>query len=111
MKVFLTGGTGFLGKRVAARLAQAGHEVRALVRPSSPRGRMPEGVATTPGDVTDTDSLARGAAGCDAIVHSAALVKMWARDRQQFDRINVGGLANILEIARRTGAKRILYTS
>jgi farnesol dehydrogenase len=111
MKVFLTGGTGFLGKRVAARLAAAGHTVRALVRPSSPRGRMPETVATTPGDVTDLGSLERGAEGCDAIVHSAALVKMWVRDRRDFDRINVEGLANILEAGRRAAVQRILYTS
>ena len=111
MKVFLTGGTGFLGKRIAGRLAQTGHEVRALVRPSSPRARMPDGVITTPGDVTDTDSLLRGAAGCDAIVHSAALVKMWVRDRGQFDRINVGGLRNVLDAAARAGVNRIVYTS
>src|SRR5678815_5090123 len=111
MKIFITGGTGFLGKRVAARLAQAGHEVRALARPSSPRQSFPSGITVTPGDVTDIDSLVKGATGCDAVVHSAALVKMWVRDRGEFDRINVGGLRNILEASRRTGVKRILYTS
>ena len=85
--------------------------MRALVRPSSSRGTLPAGITAAPGDVTDTDSLVQGASGCDAIVHSAALVKMWVRDRGAFDRVNVGGLNNILEAARRTGIKRVLYTS
>jgi farnesol dehydrogenase len=72
---------------------------------------MPEGVETAPGDVTDPAGLQRGIDGCDVIVHSAALVKMWARDRGAFDRINVGGLRNILEAGRRAGVSRILYTS
>src|SRR5262245_49063405 len=111
MRIFLTGGTGFLGKRLAARLAGAGHQVHALVRPSSPRAKLPDGVEATLGDVTDVDSLARGAEGCDAIVHAAALVKMWVRDRCAFDQVNVGGLRNVLEAARRAGVKRVLYTS
>jgi len=109
MKIFLTGGTGFLGKRIARRLAEAGHDVRALVR--RPATIMPAGVTPVPGDVTDAASLARGAEGCDAIVHSAALVKMWVRDRGQFDRVNVDGLRSVLAAGRRAGVGRILYTS
>lgn len=111
MKIFMTGGTGFLGKRMAERLTTAGHQVRALARPSPNPRRMPPGVETVPGDVTDMESLERGMSGCDTIVHSAALVKMWVRDRSVFDRINVGGLHNILAVARRAGVSRILYTS
>lgn len=111
MKVFLTGGTGFLGKRIARRLAEAGHEVRALARPSRAPRRMPQGVVTVEGDVTDPDSLMRGASGCEAILHAAGLVKMWVPDRRDFDRINVGGLTNVLETGRRLGVRRILYTS
>jgi len=112
MRLFLTGGTGFLGKRVAAGLAAAGHEVRALVRPAPATFRkMPERVIAVSGDVTDLPSLERGAQGCDAIVHLAALVKMWVPDRRDFDRVNVEGLKNILEVGRRAGVRRILYTS
>src|SRR5262245_27620 len=111
MRIFLTGGTGFLGRGMAARLATAGHEVRALVRPGRARREFPPGVAAVEGDVLDADSLTRGASGCDAILHCAALVKMWVPDRSAFDRVNVGGLRNILEAARRSGVRRILYTS
>ena len=111
MKIFMTGATGFVGKRVAARLAAAGHEVRALVRPASAHPQLPSGVASVPGDVRDAASVQRGAAGCDAIVHGAALVKMWVRDRSQFDAINVGGLRHILEAARAGGVRKVLYVS
>lgn len=111
MKIFLTGGTGFLGKRVAGRLAEAGHQVRALVRPRPRPVAMPPGVETVPGDVLDASTLDAGAQGAEAIVHCAALVKMWMPDRSQFDRVNVGGLLNVLAAAERCGAGRVLYTS
>ena len=90
MKIFMTGGTGFLGKRMAKRLVDAGHQVRALARLSPTPRRMPPGVEMVGGDVTDPESLKSGMSGCDTVVHSAALVKMWVRDRSVFDRINVG---------------------
>jgi farnesol dehydrogenase len=112
MTVFLTGGTGFLGQRIARRLTEAGHTVVALARPGrAARELLPAGVRLAEGDVTDPASVLRAAEGCDTIVHAAALVKMWVRDAGQFDRVNVGGLRHVLEAARRLGVRRILYTS
>lgn len=110
MKVLLTGGTGFLGKTVAARLLAAGHEARLLVRRGNPRRELPDGVETAPGDVTDRDSLARAAQGCQAMLHMAALVKMWMPDRGTYDAVNVGGLENALAVASAAGI-RLVYTS
>lgn len=111
MKILMTGGTGFVGKRIASRLAGAGHEVRALARPSPSPRRMPPGVQIVAGDVTDRGSLQQAMKGCDTVVHSAALVKMWVRDRADFDRTNIGGLRNILATAEEAGVGRVLYTS
>lgn len=108
MKVLLTGGTGFLGRNVAAALAAAGHELRFLVRQPAPEG-LPAG-ELAPGDVTDAASLRAAAAGCGAVLHLAALVKMWAPERERFDEVNVGGLRNALAAAREAGA-RLVYTS
>jgi NAD+-dependent farnesol dehydrogenase len=110
VKVLLTGGTGFLGKRVAHALVNAGHGLRLLARPTSLRAGLPEGAELAPGDVTDAGSMVRAAQGCDAVVHLAALVKVWVPDATAFERVNVGGLQNALRAAKEAGA-RLVYTS
>ncbi len=113
MKILVTGGTGFLGRRTVAELVARGHAVRLLVRAGSSRERFPAGVEFATGDVTDRGSLvaaASGSGGCDAILHAAALVKILA-PAEEFDRINVGGLSNVLAAARATGVERITYVS
>ncbi len=109
MRVLLTGGTGFLGRSVARRLRVAGHDLRLLARPSAKLDGLPEAEIVT-GDVTDRDSMRRAAEGCAAILHMAAVVKMWAPDPGVFDAVNVGGLRHALDASRDAGA-RLVYTS
>jgi farnesol dehydrogenase len=110
VKVLLTGGTGFLGKNVARRLAAAGHAVRVLARGSSNLEGLPEKAEIAKGDVTDAESLVRAAEGVGAVFHMAALVKNWVPDPERFDRVNVGGFRNALGAAKANGA-RLVYTS
>ena len=110
MKVLLTGGTGFLGKNVARALAAAGYELRLLVRANSNRSLLPENAEFVNGDVTDAGSLLRAAQGCGAVLHMAALVKMWDPQPRRFDECNIGGLWNAVDAARQAGA-RLVYTS
>jgi len=110
MKVLVTGGTGFLGRRIVSELAPR-HALRLLVRRGSLRERFPAGVEFAEGDVTDRESLKRAVAGCDAVVHAAALVKILAPP-EQFDRVNVGGLENVLAAAEAAGTvTRMVYVS
>jgi farnesol dehydrogenase len=109
MNILVTGGTGFLGRRVVSELSGR-HALRLLVRRGSSRDRFPAGVEFAEGDVTDRASLARAMAGCDAVLHAAALVKILA-PREEFDRINVGGLENVLAAAEAAGVGRLLYVS
>jgi farnesol dehydrogenase len=110
MKILLTGGTGFLGRRIVAELSPH-HALRLLVRRGSSRDRFPAGVEFAEGDVTDRLGLSKALAGCDAVVHAAALVKILA-PRAEFDRINVGGLENVLAAAEASGSvERMLYVS
>lgn len=66
--VFLTGGTGYLGSRLAARLLSRGHEVRALVRPGSER-RAASGCRIIPGDALDHRTYAAQVRPADTFVH------------------------------------------
>ena len=110
MKVLLTGATGFLGRAVARRLAARGHALRVLARPTSRLEGLPEGFEVAAGDVTDALSMSAAADGCDAVVHMAALVKIWVPDARRFEAVNVGGLENALAAARAASA-RLVYTS
>jgi NAD+-dependent farnesol dehydrogenase len=110
MRVLLTGATGFLGRRVAHSLAAHGHQLSVLARPTSRCEGLPEAAGVVTGDVTDAASVARAAEGCRAVVHMAALVKVWVPDEERFEAVNVGGLENVLAASRAAGA-RLVYTS
>ncbi len=111
MRVLLTGGTGYLGRAIARALARRGHG--AVIFARSARAAVEGGLPGTAidGDVRDATALADAAAGCDALCHTAALVSVWRRRREDFDEVNVGGLRNALDAAARHGIDRIVYTS
>jgi nucleoside-diphosphate-sugar epimerase len=99
MKVFLTGGSGFLGSWVAEQLTAEGHTVRALVRPRSDKRsleKLPR-LEFAPGAVEDPASLKPAMKGVDAVVHVAGIVK--ARRAAGFLGGNTQGAKNRLEAA------------
>jgi NAD+-dependent farnesol dehydrogenase len=108
MRVLITGATGFLGRTLVAAFQAAGHSTVAFSRHARASGVPGE---TADGDVRDPSALARAVSGCDAICHSAALVSVWRKRREDFDDINVGGLQHVLDVGRAAGITRILYTS
>jgi NAD+-dependent farnesol dehydrogenase len=108
MKILVTGGTGYLGRALVRAYAARGHELVVFSRHAS-RSGLPGTLVD--GDVRDRPALERAAAGCGAISHSAALVSIWRRRREDFDEVNVGGLRNVLDVAAALGTARVLYTS
>ena len=110
MKVLVTGGTGYLGRAIVRALAARGHDVVVFARTATRSGLT--GVRDlVDGDVRDRAALERAVSGCDAVSHSAALVSIWRRRREDFDEVNVGGLRNVLDAADAHRVSRILYTS
>jgi dihydroflavonol-4-reductase len=110
--VLVTGGSGFLGSAVVRALVARGLRVRALVRPTSPRGNL-DGLDCTvvPGDLTDQDSLRAALQGVRFLFHVAADYRLWARDPATILRVNVEGTANLMREALAAGVERIVYTS
>lgn len=109
-RIFLTGGTGYLGGAILARLLEDGHGLRLLVRKTPIISASPM-LETVSGDLSDVDHLAAHMQGCDAAIHSAALVTSWARDSAEFYRTNVQGLANVITAAKKSGIGTLIYTS
>jgi len=108
VQVLVTGSTGYLGRAIVSALRQSGHAVVAYGRSASTSG-LP--ATTIDGDIRDAAGVVRAARACNAIIHAAALVAVWRRQPREFDDINIGGLANVLEAAREHGIPRIVYTS
>ncbi len=108
MRVFVTGGTGYLGRAIVGALAAAGHTLVVFARTAT-RSGLPGQLVD--GDIRDAAAVERAASGCDAISHNAALVSIWRRRSQDFDEVNVGGLLNVVAAARRHGVRRLAYTS
>ena len=109
--IFVTGATGFLGHNLVPALVRAGHEVRALVRPTSNTAFLRElGVELATGDVLDRDSITQAMQGCDYVIHAAGLFRFWGEQRN-FERVNVEGTAYVLEAALRHNVKRVVHVS
>ncbi|MEA2601757.1 MAG: hypothetical protein QOF89_2749 [Acidobacteriota bacterium] len=111
MRIFLTGGTGYIGRALARRLAGAGHEVRALVRPTSNAEPLKQlGIATFVGDIGDRASLREGMSGADWVIHAAAELDLTGPP-ERMRTANVQGSENVASLAFKLGVGRFLSVS
>ena len=107
--IFLTGGTGFVGGHVVRELRSRDLPVRCLVRDARKGSkRVAWGAELVEGDVTDPESLRRGVAGCDAVIH---LVAIRQGRQEQFQRIMVDGTRDLLAAAKDAGVRRFVHMS
>ncbi len=112
MKCLVTGASGFVGGAVVRALAGAGHDIRALVRPSNDLRHLGSiKLEHAHGDLRDRDSLRRALEGCEHLYHVAAHYALWARDPSVFYDVNVTGTRALMVAAREAGIQRIVYTS
>jgi dihydroflavonol-4-reductase len=114
--VLVTGGTGFVGSHVAARLVARGHDVRLLVRDPAKVARAPALRDVTiadvvVGDVTDTAAVARALEGCTHVVHAAAHVSLAERDADRAEAVNVGGTRLVIGTATELGVHSVYISS
>ncbi len=112
MKCFVTGATGFLGSHVARQLLARGADLRLLMRATSRTDNIDDLAADrVVGDLRDPESLKKGMAGCEFVFHVAADYRLWALNGQDLYDSNVEGTRNILQAARDTRVRRVIYTS
>jgi nucleoside-diphosphate-sugar epimerase len=116
MKIFLTGGTGFIGRPLTQRLVNRGWEVIALVRnPESIQSKEIQsfGAHLVQGDVTHKDSMRIGMQDVDVVIHNAGWYEfgICKQDHKKMFKINVEGTQNTLSLAIEYGIPRIIHTS
>ena len=116
MKVLVTGGTGFTGSHTARALVAAGHEVRLLVRDAGKARRVfePHGLTfedLVVGDMTDPAAVEKALAGCDGVVHTAALVDLRRASARLVEDTNARGVEGVVGGAVERGISRIVYVS
>ncbi|MEO8117655.1 MAG: SDR family oxidoreductase [Bacteroidota bacterium] len=112
MKIFVTGGTGYLGNKLVAELSASGNEVNAICHnPSKNKFLQYPGVNIFEGDTRDPASMKKAMQGCTQVYHLAGYARVWSKDPANYYTINVGGTKNILDTAIECGIDKVVYTS
>ncbi|MCI5065351.1 NAD-dependent epimerase/dehydratase family protein [bacterium] len=122
--IAVTGAAGFVGSAVVKELLEHGYSVRALVRPTSKLDQLAERLCCVPnqlaeqprltlyqGDITDPTSLATCFSSADTIIHIAALFRQAKHPPEVYRAVNITGTENVLQIAKKSGAKRVVHCS
>jgi len=112
--ILVTGATGAVGPYVVAALHDAGFRIRTLSIDSPPVGVWPDGVEECIGDITDPATVKSAMQGVKGVIHLAALLHIVNPPpelQEKYKRINIGGTATVVEAARQTGVKRLVFFS
>lgn len=109
--IFVTGGTGFLGRHLIPRLCRAGHPIRVLTRSPNqhPWLKNYPNLEVITGDLQEGSGL-HALEGCTHVIHAAALFSMW-RGAGDFTATNYQGTRYLLDAAQAVGVKRVVYIS
>ncbi len=108
MKILVTGGNGFLGRKLIGRLLKMGYKVRGMSR--HPLVLDDGSYEFLKGDIRKREDVRAALEGCDTVFHVAAKVGVWGR-REEFYETNVMGTRNLVEVAQEMGVKYFIYTS
>ena len=114
MKVFVTGGTGFIGGTVVGQLRERGDEVVCLVRSPEKAAKLTAlGAQLVNGDLSDAEAMRTGMEGCDAVVHAAAMYKVGipAKEHPAMWGANVAGTERVMKAALEAKIPKVVYVS
>jgi len=111
MEIFVSGGSGYVGQPVIEALLASGHRVRALVRPGGRQLTASGWLEPIFGDLADSDALARGVRGADAVVHLVGIIRERPAAGVTFAAIHTAGTRRLLQAASAAGVRRWVHMS
>ena len=112
MRIFVTGGTGFIGTHLVRMLSETDHQVTCLVRRNSNTAALERlKVARIDGDVTDYSSLQAAIKGHDCVINLANVYSFWEPDPRVYQSVNVDGTRNVMESALEAGVSKVVHIS
>ncbi|MFK7977522.1 MAG: SDR family NAD(P)-dependent oxidoreductase [Halioglobus sp.] len=113
MRVFVTGGTGFIGSHTCQALLDAGHTIKLFVRNKQKAkdlfGNQIRSIVV--GDIADPDDVKKALKGCDAAIHMAAMVSTSKEDAERVYQTNLAAAKNVLGLAVEADCKKIIHVS
>ena len=112
MNTLVTGGNGFIGRRLVSELLRRGEQVHVLdLADSSTSMQNSERLKIFSGSILNAVDVDRAMQGCDRVYHLAGYARNWAPDEQTFFDVNVGGTKQVLESAMKNNIKTVVHTS
>jgi NADH dehydrogenase len=109
MKIFISGGTGFVGGHVCRALRERGHELLLLVHRSP--GLAETGIEYVEGDITRMESFTKALNGCDAVINLVGIIREFPSQGATFEKLHVQATANLLTASTGIGISRYLQMS
>jgi nucleoside-diphosphate-sugar epimerase len=110
MNVFVTGGTGYIGRALITALAARGHAVTALMRPAS-MSRMPAGATSVSGDPLNAATFVHSLRPDATLVHLVGTPHPDPSKANEFERVDLASIRASVEAARRAGIAQLIYVS
>jgi NADH dehydrogenase len=109
MRIFVSGGTGFVGGHLCAELLRRGHHLKLLVHRQ--RGIESDAIEFVTGDASRPESYAAAVCGCDAIINLIGIIREFPGQGITFDRLHVETTRSMVAVARQAGVERYLQMS
>lgn len=112
--ILVTGATGIIGHFIAHKLVEAGHKVRATRREGSDTTRLDpwkSQIEWVNAELDDLEALQKAFDGIERVIHCAAVVSFHQQDKEEMFRVNIGGTANIINLAIENNIKKFVHIS
>ena len=108
--IFITGATGYIGRRLVPLLAERGYPVRALIRPGS-EGKLPPGCSQVPGNPLEKDTFVSAIAPCDTFIQLVGVAHPSPAKATEFRAIDLVSVRASVAAAAATGVRHFIYIS